>query len=101
MALTVEALAVAMRLTADGATLPTAQRELLTRTLGAGRQYVEQYAPEAPEDVRDEATIRLCAYLYDAPPSPRGDGFSAPFRNSGAAGLLMPWRVHRAGGSGA
>lgn len=58
---------------------------------------VEKYAPGAPDAVKDEAAIRAAGYLLDAPPAPSGAGHAAALRNSGATGLLSPWRVRRAG----
>lgn len=74
---------------------------------------VEKEAPGAPQAVKDEATIRLSGYYAEA------TGFGAvrdesagPFsttlvvnhanawRNSGAYGLIAPWKVRRAGAIG-
>ena len=70
---------------------------------------VERYAPGAPQDVRDEACARMAGYLQEATfgevrkeslgpteyeyVTNHGDAF----RRSGAAMLLSPWRVRRAG----
>ena len=90
--ITVTALAAAMRL--GDSTEETAEA---TRLLALGTEAVTKYAPEAPEATMNEAVIRLCAYLYDQPHAARGDGFANALRSSGAAGLLLPYREHRAG----
>ena len=58
---------------------------------------VVKHAPTAPNVIHNEAAIRLASYLYDQPTAPRGDGYANALRNSGAARLLLPYRVHRAG----
>ena len=82
--------------------------EVITRLLDVAVATIERYAPSAPEDVRDEAAIRLCAHLLhpgrDRIRSFRVGGVSmdftasaTAFRASGAMALVAPWRVHRAG----
>ena len=71
---------------------------------------VERYAPGAPQAVRDEAVIRLAGYLAGADYGgilsettvgsatlTHAPNHADAFRRSGAAGLLAPWRVRRAG----
>ncbi len=70
---------------------------------------VAQYAPGAPEAVKREAVIRFAGWLLEAPAAGErsertGDlgtdyspSMTGGFRASGAAGLLAPWRVRRAG----
>ena len=36
-------------------------------------------------------------YLYDQPSAAGGAGYANAIRNSGAAPMLLPYRVHRAG----
>ncbi|MDE0488484.1 MAG: hypothetical protein OXI07_04750 [Gammaproteobacteria bacterium] len=80
------------------------------RFLAFGAVYIEKVAPEAPEEVQNEAVIRLAGYELD-----RGNSsivaisrqgtipaatlvvFSNSFRNSGAQALLLPWTQHGAG----
>lgn len=73
---------------------------------------VERYAPDAPAAIRGAATLRVAAYLFGYLPRSvqnirAGGGTSIrfersrffapdPLQNSGALGLLSPWRVHRA-----
>ena len=76
---------------------------------------VDQYAPGAPQALKNEATVRFASYLAEAPAfravekktvGPLDIQYSAnanhatAFRNSGAAGLLSRWRVRRAGAIG-
>ena len=39
----------------------------------------------------------LSGYLFDQPNAGRGSTYANALRNSGAAAILMPYRVHRAG----
>ena len=93
MALTIDALATAMRL--DNPLEPETSA-LLTRLLGVGRAIVDLHAPDAPEAVQDEAIIRIAAYLYDMPEAPAGSRYAMAWKNSGAASLLGPWIVRSA-----
>lgn len=56
---------------------------------------IERRAPEAPNAVGREALIRLVGYLLDQPPATRY--YPNALRSSGADGMLLPWRIHRAG----
>ena len=42
----------------------------------------------------------MSGFLFDAPNAGRGLSFAHAFRNSGAAAILLPYRVHRAGSTG-
>lgn len=91
MALTAAQLAAAMRLIPDAATaVPAEYADTVTRLLGVTEALVEQYAPNAPEVVRDEARVRLAGYLFDRPPETPSAG--ALFY-SGAQGLLTHYRT--------
>ena len=73
---------------------------------------VELEAPDAPQAVRDEAVIRYAGYMAgsdygsirDETIGPQSITYAmnhaAAFRNSGAAGLLAPWKIRRAGAIG-
>ena len=101
MAVTLEAdeLAAAIRVTSAVA----------TRLLPVVAQVVEDYAPDAPEPLQDEAAIRLAGYLKDSGTGAavsRGvdtlnityvTNHATMFRNSGAAALLTRYRVRRGG----
>ena len=82
----------------------------IARLAGAASARIERYAPNAPDDAKNEALIRLASWIRDA----RGARFvegvgegmnistppenqSRAFRLSGAMGLLSQWRVRGAG----
>ena len=99
MSLTAEALAAEI-----GADLERATRLLATATAVAG-----DYAPTAPEALRNEAVIRFAGYLAGADyGAVRSEtlgqksaeyvvNHAAMFRNCGAAALLSPYRKRRGG----
>ena len=82
----------------DGVAEPVEpELSIVRRVLGIAQEMIESRAPDAPEPVKDEATVRLAAYLYDFPPAPRGgDMYANVFVNSGAGSLLSRWSVQRA-----
>ena len=98
MAVTATVAQFAAALRVGDATEETAQIErvrnfaiaALTRHLGAAYGSV-------PEAVANEAAFYLAGYSYDRPTTYRGAGFADSLRNSGAAALVLPWRIHRAG----
>ena len=99
MAIDTTALAAAMRL-GDGTTAPVEPLAgILTRLLAVATAHVTLVVPDAPADVKDEAAIRLAAYLYDAPTAASGHGFAAAWRNSGAESLVSRWVARRAIGA--
>ena len=89
--LTAEQLRTALRITDPDETGE------ITRLLAVYTEVVQRYSPDAPSNIANEALIRLAAYVYDKPNAPRGTGYSKALANSGAGGLLLPYRVHRAG----
>ena len=102
MALTIQQLAYALRLTASptdavgpGVTLD------LTRMQAVAVAFVEaDVATRAPETVRDEAQRLFVGYLYDGPEVDVGGAavsYVDAWRQSGAQALLSRWRLHRAG----
>ena len=76
-----------------------------TRLLGyvtaAVTQHLGTSYEAAPEAVVNEAAIRLAGYLFDMPNAGRGLSYANAGRNSGAWAILLPFRVHRAGSTGA
>ena len=94
MALTVRDLGDAIRVDTDNFD------PILRRLHAVATAHVTRHAPDAPEDVQDEATIRIVGYLYDQPNAGRSIAYANALRNSGAASLLLPWREHRAGAIG-
>ena len=94
MAVTLTAAELAAALRVGDSAEETAEA---TRLLAYGTAAVERQAPDAPPAVQNEALIRLCAYLYDSPTANRGTIFANAMRNSGAAHMLSPYLVRRAG----
>ena len=90
----VEELLAALRLGTTDA--ETAQG---TRLLAYATEAVQKYAPgeDVPVTIQNEAVVRLSGYLFDSPPASRGAAYANALRNSGAAAILAPYRVHRAG----
>ena len=84
---------------ADALRLGSSPEELaqVTRLHAYGGEAVIKHASGATDAAHNEALIRLAAYLYDQPTVTRGDGFSNAIRSSGAARILLPYRIHRAG----
>lgn len=103
MAVTNAQLAVALRLVsadAEYVNLPAGQQAILTRLLATATAEIRQYlggtdeaVSAVPEDIRDEATIRVCGFLYDSEPA--GGRAQFPFRQSGAEGLMARFRSQR------
>ena len=98
--ITADQLAVATDITIENA----------TRLLPVATARVELEAPQAPEPIQNEATLRYAGYLasspgfgayrklegggmsYEMPPT-----YGPGFRNSGAQALLSPWKIRRSG----
>lgn len=92
MAVTPDDLIRAMR-------LPTGDDDALadaTRLGEVAAVWIDRYAPDAPEAIRDEAVLRFASYLYDTPAAPEGTGVRSPLMHSGAAALLNQWKAQRA-----
>ena len=82
----------------DGETEPTGPATvILERIAATARVMVVAFAPAAPDAIHDEAFVRLCGWLYDADPSGSTPGGPTALRSSGAASLLGPYKVRRAG----
>ena len=82
----------------DGAAAPTgAAGILLGRIDATAREMVTRYAPDAPDAIHDEAYVRVAGWLYDSDPSGSSPGGPSALRSSGAASLLSPYKVRRAG----
>ena len=90
--LTIAELAAALRL-GDSAE-ETAE---VTRLLAYASEAVTQHAPSAPDVAHNESARRLSGFLFDMPEAARGDAYANALRSSGAARMLLPYRVHRAG----
>ena len=76
-----------------------------SRLLAVAKELVEDYAPGAAEAVQNEAVVRLCGWLLQAPTdgrtTDRDDSYMVRwsahgqrgFLLSGAQDLLRPWHV--------
>ena len=73
------------------------ETEEAARLLAYGTEAVTRHAPDAPAVVANEAVVRLAAYLFDQPTASRRDSHANAIRNSGAARMLLPYVIHRAG----
>ena len=95
LTITVEQLAVALRISVTGLPQPSPYRAILTRQLAVADEMITSYADGAPEATKNEAAIRICGYLLDSEPVNPSRNVSTPegvLRNSGAKGLLSRWR---------
>ena len=90
--LTVTELLAALRL--GSGTEETAEA---TRLLAYASEVVLRHAPDAPDTAHNEAAIRVAGYLFDQPFTSRDSAYANALRNSGAASILLPYRIHRAG----
>ena len=82
---------------------------LADRLLPVAKALVQQYGPDAPEPIQNEAVIRCAGWLADKPSSSLqserfGDvevqwatGQLSALRHSGAMALLSPFKVRRGG----
>ena len=93
LSLTVLELATELRASDGADDLVEPQLGNFTRLLAAVSQLVEDYAPDAPVAVQNEAGIRLGAWLYD---NIGGRSQQNGMDASGARGLLAPYRIRRA-----
>ena len=98
MAVTLTAAGLAAALRLGSTTEETAEAtRLLAYAIAAVSRHLGDAYDDAPEAVVNEAAIRLAGYLFDQPTTSRYSGHANALRNSGAAAILLPWRVHRAG----
>ena len=95
MAVTLTALqlATALRQSAGAEPLEEPQKNIFERLLSAVTSLVQDYAPQAPENLQNEAAIRVGAWIFDAVP---GRSQANAMDSSGARGLLAPYRIRRA-----
>ena len=98
MAVTVEQLAISLRLSPDGLGLSTAETGILSRYLGVGTAHIDLLIPAAPVDIQDECIIRLASYLHDQPLG-RRDAYANAWVNSGAGALASKFHPQAASGS--
>ena len=89
MAVTVGKVAVVLRIQVDPkAEVAEPAKTILTDLVSWAEAEIAYRAPEAEGPEVDQATYALVGYLYDAPPSRRGEGYANAWRNSGAEVLL-------------
>ena len=93
VSLTVLELAAELRASDGMDDLIEPQLGIFTRLLEAVSQLVQDYAPEAPGAIQNEAAIRVGAWLYDSVP---GRSHQNAMDASGARGLVSPYRIRRA-----
>ncbi len=89
MALTLDGALTALQYS-PGEVTEVERRAYFQRKLDAAAKLVTRYAPNAPETVRDEAAIRLLAWLMAG--RWEGQADVSGLRSSGAAGLLETYR---------
>ena len=88
--ITVDHLAVETRVSTDSAAPPREPyNTILLRLLSVGTTLVEEYAPEAPDDLLDEAVVLMAGYILEAPPYSRTPNLA--FEHSGAKAVLANW----------
>lgn len=88
LTITVDQLSEAVELTVSGSPDPP-YLAILTRQLAVAEHRIELAAPDAPDDVKNEAAVRFVGYLLEAPLASRNPVNA--FINSGAKALLSPW----------
>ena len=90
LTITLPQLAAALRLQASPTgTVDEPYLDILARQLAVAEALIESFAPDAPDDVKNEAAIRLVGYLLDQ--APTGMQSQNPIRHSGALSLLSPF----------
>ena len=94
MAVTITATELAAALRVGDSLEETAE---VARLLAYATEAVTKHVENAPDAVHNEAVRRIAGYLFDMPEAGRGDGYANAMRNSGAARILLPYRLHRAG----
>lgn len=70
----------------------------LSRQITAATALANRQAPDAPAEIGHEAIIRAVAWMHEG--TYPGDTDAGLWRRCGAAGLLAPWTVRRAGAIG-
>ena len=96
MALTILELAQNLGLAVEATDFNAIDSAKLTRIQANATTEVEDYAPTAPDEAKEEAIIRICGYRFNIFVR-EGSGFANSFVHSGAASLLNNYRVRRCG----
>ena len=68
----------------------------LSSLMDTAAELVNKRAPDAPASVAREALIRFVGYTFEIVADP-ADSHAGIFRRCGAASILAPWTVRRAG----
>ena len=90
------ALSAALRL-GDSAEEVAEATRLLAYATTAIERHLAMPTPMPRRPLSMKPVVRLAGYLFDMPTASRGMAYSDALRNSGAAAMLLPYRVHRAG----
>ena len=88
-------LSAALRL-GDSAEEGVEAARLLSYATVAVSRHLGDAFDRTPDVVVNEGVIRLTAYLLDQPAAGRGMMYADALRSSGAAMILLPYRIHRA-----
>ena len=89
--MTVDELAMALRLTVDEA-VPEPTRSILQRQLLVAEAEIDKYAPDAPEYNRAEAVIKMVGFLIDSTNTALNNAPQVnSLRMSGAMALVSRW----------
>ena len=96
MAVTAQNLYIELALGTTTTSIPEATKTRLERILSHAQAAVTSYAPLAPEATQDLAIIRLSGWLFQYDLVGRESANTNPFRQSGAAAMLAPYRKQRA-----
>ena len=91
MAVSVNELAIALRLRVGSETLDTDIQAILMRIKQASEAIVNRYAKEAPDTIKDMACVRLGSYLFDE--EGRSNRSKDPLKACGAQQLLARFRT--------
>lgn len=90
LSISISELGVALRIApTTGGVRETQHLEELTRLHRVAEFTIDEYAPEAPQDIQDEAAVLMAGYIFEAPPHNRGP--QNAFYMSGAQSLLSRW----------
>ena len=90
LTITVAQLSQAVGETVTGSPAPP-RLAIFTRSLAVAADRIELYAPDAPDDTKNEAAIRFVGWLREADFAPRNP--ASVFEYSGARRMLAPWHV--------
>lgn len=96
MALTLAQLVNALRLPSDAASLTDERGMEIARLQGVAITIINDFAPHAPDNVKDESTVRLVGHLFEVGPGSGRMLYQNAITQSGAASLLDQYRQRSA-----